>query len=127
MVSMAVACSFMTTLSRHFENKAIRRQAVLGHDIDDQRWKIRVLEADRPQVHRHAWDMKALTSPFGNLPARFADRPDTNLIDQPAFFRKRNEFSRRDRAQHRIVPTRKCLDTVETAIDRTNLGLIMEM
>ena len=66
-------------------------------------------------------------APCGHLPARLADRPQADLLDQADFLGQRNEFRRRDFAKLGVVPARQRFDAIEGAVDGSGLRLIVQL
>ena len=107
------------------EHQRFRRQAMFGEDVSaDHGGELRILEIDRRQIDRHAGNIESGLAPLRHLPAGLADRPQADLLDQAALFGQRDEFRRRDLAEHRIVPARQRLDAVDGAVDGSDLRLI---
>src|SRR5579862_1334499 len=76
------------------EHQNFRRQGKLHQNFGDDGSKTRVLEIDRREIDRHAGNVEASVSPLRHLPAGLADRPQSDLLDQPAFLGERNELGR---------------------------------
>jgi len=108
------------------EHQMVRGQLMLGEDLRDHGGQVDVLEIDRRQVDRDAGNVEPGSPPDRHLPAGLADRPHADLLDQPAFLGKRDEFCRRDLAQHRVMPARQRLDAMDRAVAGADLRLVVQ-
>ena len=108
------------------ELEQARRHATDRQRLIDVLQQAFVDELARRKIDRHRDRPHSLALPRHVLQASLPEYPTTDRNDQAGFFRKRNEFARRQHGSILMAPAQQRLDAGDLAGDQIDLGLIVQ-